>query len=303
LPQGWLRRLRATVKPKRIRKISVIIPTRNRLDVLKSYALKSLGDIEFTEADWEIIVVDNDSDDGTFDYLCRERIPHLKVVWEKTRGASAARNAGIRAADGDVLAFIDDDCSVDRDWLKRVYDGHNEHAFVAGQGYILNVPEDKILNLVPRDEYENNFREGNISFRREVFDNVSFNESMPYAQEGWDLIGQIKVLWGDFPHFTDTMPIRHYCTDSEYRHTGDYTPTPRGSSVEAKMGELRSINKHILRRNLGIDSIFFTLTYVLREVMFFPLELSFLGFDSITLIKTKIRAYKQLLKIRQECKP
>ena len=67
----------------------------------------------------ELLVVDNGSRDGTAGVLRRygERIARLE---ESTRGPGAARNAGLRASGGDVVAFTDADCRVDPDWLTAV---------------------------------------------------------------------------------------------------------------------------------------------------------------------------------------
>lgn len=72
---------------------------------------------------WEVVVVDNDSTDGTWD-ICE---PFLKAqperfvyVHEPRRGKSIALNTGIDAAKGDILAFTDDDCIVDESWLAAV---------------------------------------------------------------------------------------------------------------------------------------------------------------------------------------
>jgi len=90
--------------------ISVIIATRNRLGYLRE-AVASVQSQSFTE--WELIVVDDCSQDGTWDWLESlddERIRALRMQQHRER--SAARNAGLRAARGEYVLFLDDD-----DWL------------------------------------------------------------------------------------------------------------------------------------------------------------------------------------------
>jgi GT2 family glycosyltransferase len=67
----------------------------------------------------ELVVVDNGSRDATAAVLARygERIVRLG---EATRGPGAARNAGVRSAGGEVVAFTDADCRVDPDWLEAI---------------------------------------------------------------------------------------------------------------------------------------------------------------------------------------
>ena len=69
LPSPIINKTAADILNEKINKISIIIPTRNRLDALKKYSLKSLEKIRFAELPYEIIIIDNNSSDGTYDYL------------------------------------------------------------------------------------------------------------------------------------------------------------------------------------------------------------------------------------------
>ena len=68
---------------------------------------------------FETIVVDDGSDDGTADYVA-EHFAWVKLLRLDPCGLGAARNAGAAAASGEILAFTDDDCEPDREWLARV---------------------------------------------------------------------------------------------------------------------------------------------------------------------------------------
>lgn len=87
------------------RHVSAIIPTRNRAALLAK-ALASVRALEGPDLAIEIIVVDNGSTDATADVA---RAAGAVLVHAAERGASAARNAGIRAATGAYIAFLDDD--------------------------------------------------------------------------------------------------------------------------------------------------------------------------------------------------
>lgn len=87
--------------------VSVVIPTYNRMKSLPR-ALESV--LRQTFDDIEVIVVDDCSTDGTWDYLNAVRDPRLRIVrHEVNRGAGAARNTGFRAARADLIAFQDSD--------------------------------------------------------------------------------------------------------------------------------------------------------------------------------------------------
>ena len=96
--------------------ISVIIITRNRAESLKD-ALTSLT--KQRRRPDEVIVVDNGSKDKTKETtLSFNNRLNVQYIYEATVGIPYARNAGIRNASGDIIAFIDDDCVADENWLK-----------------------------------------------------------------------------------------------------------------------------------------------------------------------------------------
>lgn len=94
---------------------SVIVCTRNGRSRIGS-CLAALGK---SQANHETLVVDDGSTDGTADYV-QVNFPWVRVIRLDPSGLSAARNAGASAATGDILAFTDDDCQPDREWLPRL---------------------------------------------------------------------------------------------------------------------------------------------------------------------------------------
>lgn len=87
--------------------VSVVLPTYNRASVLAG-AIESV--FAQTHQPLDLIVVDGGSTDGTDAVLDRVEDDRLRIVRrEEPAGPSAARNAGVRAADGDYVAFIDAD--------------------------------------------------------------------------------------------------------------------------------------------------------------------------------------------------
>jgi len=71
--------------------------------------------------EWEVLVVDNNSKDGTRDVIeeyCRRYPGRFRYLFEPKQGKSHALNNGIREARGDVLAFMDDDVTVEPTWLR-----------------------------------------------------------------------------------------------------------------------------------------------------------------------------------------
>jgi glycosyltransferase involved in cell wall biosynthesis len=119
--------------------ISVVIATRNRAPQLEKCLRRFLDlDLDGISA-WELIVVDNGSSDHTAQVVQSVRhetgLP-LTYLLEPIPGVSPARNAGIRAARYDILAFTDDDCVVDSSWLsavRRAFEEEPSLALVGGR--------------------------------------------------------------------------------------------------------------------------------------------------------------------------
>lgn len=99
--------------------------------------LAALTQLDYPDAD--LIVVDNHrgaAADGVAERIAAQ-FPRVRVVREAVPGVSAARNAGVRAARGEIVAFTDDDVVVDPGWLRAL-----------GTRYVLRPDEDVVTGLI-----------------------------------------------------------------------------------------------------------------------------------------------------------
>ena len=85
--------------------ISVIIPTYNRKHVVVR-AIESVLAQDYKN--FELIVVDDGSDDGSYEYLTA-LFPQTNIIQQENRGVSSARNLGVSKAQGEWIAFLDSD--------------------------------------------------------------------------------------------------------------------------------------------------------------------------------------------------
>ena len=172
-------------------KISVVVATYNRSGILAT-ALESLAQMAvLPELDLEILIVDNNSKDstkavaGSFVMRYPER---FRYIFEARQGKSFALNTGVAAARGDILAFTDDDITVNPNWaveLRRTFEAFG-CAGVGGRIVpVWNVPKPDWLEMEGPHKLMNavvSFDLGerpcpittaalgaNLAFRKEVF--------------------------------------------------------------------------------------------------------------------------------------
>lgn len=108
----------------RIAVLSVIIPTRNRAQLLRE-SLESLAKQTIARREFEVIVVDDGSTDQTTE-VCREFSGKLDLhCWSiSPSGIAAAKNIGIFTSRGSILLFLDDDDLADSDLCRQHLDAH-----------------------------------------------------------------------------------------------------------------------------------------------------------------------------------
>ncbi len=120
--------------------VSVVVATYNGARTLQN-CLKSLGRLNYP--DYEVIVVDDGSKDRTPEIA--QSFRSVRYLRQTNQGLSAARNAGIRAARGEIVAFTDDDCRADEDWLYYLVSDLLRSDFAGMGGHNFLPPEDSCV--------------------------------------------------------------------------------------------------------------------------------------------------------------
>ncbi len=172
--------------------VTVILCTYNRSQILPK-TLESVAASKLPESvEWEVLVVDNNSSDQTRDVVqdfCRRYPGRFRYAFELQPGKSFALNTGIREARGDVLAFLDDDVTVEPTWLQNLTAGLNGDEWAgAGGRIVLQWPPSLPAWLSTHGPYARHalpgFDQGdevkeligppfgtNMAFRKEMFEN------------------------------------------------------------------------------------------------------------------------------------
>jgi len=105
--------------------LSVIIPTRDRLENLKAL-LHSLEHQRLSRERFDIFVVDDGSTDGTASFLAEKGVPFVSTP---NGGPARARNLGAGKTASPLLAFINDDAEADPDWLSTAEEAFRRGVF------------------------------------------------------------------------------------------------------------------------------------------------------------------------------
>ena len=114
--------------------ISIVIPTLNRIKDIKE-CIAALEKQDFPKDKYEMIVIDNGSSDGTREFLKEQAdAGKIRFLEQKKKGASAARNLGVKTSRAEFIAFTDDDCIPKEKWLSELLDSFPEDKKCAGVG-------------------------------------------------------------------------------------------------------------------------------------------------------------------------
>jgi MoaA/NifB/PqqE/SkfB family radical SAM enzyme/glycosyltransferase involved in cell wall biosynthesis len=184
--------------------ISIIIPTYNRKDRLRQ-SLESFFKQDYPREDFEIIVVDDGSNDGTegmLKELSKEQI-NLRYLLQSHKGPAAARNLGIKHTKAEIIGFTDNDCILNCDWVKRMVEVHRLEDAVVAIGGLTKVNAHNIKAVVSQFLSDGTIKTNindkpeiiffptcNVSFKRNYLSSEEFNESFPLPA-GEDL----ELLW------------------------------------------------------------------------------------------------------------
>jgi glycosyltransferase involved in cell wall biosynthesis len=117
--------------------IDIVICTYNNV-VMLDRVLQCLVAQDTTDVSWSVLVVENNCTDATRrvidEYIAAGKIPGLRVVTEIIQGLTPARLRGVHETTAPWIAFVDDDCLLDRGWIGAVADFAVQHSEAAAFG-------------------------------------------------------------------------------------------------------------------------------------------------------------------------
>lgn len=194
--------------------VSIVIPAYNASATLPHCLEACLAQ---TMPPHEIIVVDDESHDDTIDIADRYGV---RVVKAQHAGPAAARNAGARAATGEIIAFTDADCVPERQWVAKLAEAFTGNVTGVGGSYacanaqhlLARVIHEEIVERHRRMPEEADFLGSfNAAYLRDAFwDAGGFDESFTQASgEDNDLAYRLHDAGGHFRFRADAR-VAHY---------------------------------------------------------------------------------------------
>ncbi|MBN1639413.1 MAG: glycosyltransferase [Ignavibacteriales bacterium] len=220
--------------------VSVIIPVYNDPSGLRD-TLNSLVNQDYPKQQYEIILADNGSNDNTLDMAKSfiKKYPELIhiVVENNIKSSYAARNKGIKASNGKIIAFIDADMTVEKDWLSKVVNSleKNQVKYFACQVEIY-LKEKNIFGLYnkmtgfPVEDYVINHHFAPtccLIARKSVFDKIGLFDSK-FISGGDYEFGNRVFEAGYKLYYDNNIVIRHPARSSFRRIFAKFFRTGRG---------------------------------------------------------------------------
>jgi len=217
--------------------ISIIIPTYNRGGLIINTINSVLNQ---TYLNWELIIVDDGSTDNTKEIIASVNDSRIKYIYRENKGPSAARNTGIKNANGEYIAFLDSD----DEWLPEKIERQikfldkNPNIGIIG-GWSTSVFENnkklsqscieiknnktyiKALLLFPFYKINELPWTSSIIVKKECFDKVGYFDEKMISKEDWDMWLRIAIFY-DFYCLDKILILRKihnqslmYTTDTE----------------------------------------------------------------------------------------
>jgi glycosyltransferase involved in cell wall biosynthesis len=246
-------------------KVSIIIITRNRVNLLSKCLEPLFKQIESMET-IEVIVVDNNSSDGTIDFLKKVTVNTSKFKYfiEDKVGASFARNLGILNSEGDWLCFLDDDGIPAEDFVEKMLNTISNFNFDGFGGMWYPYADKEIPSWIPNEVTTMRLLSNTISilgkgttvaagicaFKKEIVVKAGFfpteigprDGKMGYGEEDYlqQIIWENGGLIGFNPYWTMKHIVADYKFSLKWNLNRYYL---KGRDSNAYLPPIRSVNK------------------------------------------------------------
>ena len=243
-------------------KISVVIPTFNRISLV-ARAIDSV--LKQSLNPYEIIVVDDGSDDGTSEMI-KNKYKSIKLIQQQNNGVSAARNNGIKHAKGDWIGLLDSD----DEWTEKKLENQADRLIKTPEYDFCHTNEIWIRNGVRVNQRKKHQKYGgyifekcldicrispsSVLFRKNILDHVGWFDSQLPVCEDYDLwlriTAEYRILFIDEP-----LIIKYGGHDDQLSH-----------SVEGiEFFRIKSLENLLERSELSTDNRILAIEMIIKK--------------------------------------
>lgn len=210
---GWDKSISKSLKKSEsLNSLSVVIPVRNEQATISSL-LKGIIEQNYPKEDYEIIVVDDHSEDKTIEVIeaTLNQYPFLKITITPSVGSGkkAALTHGISLAQGSIIVATDADCRVQPDWLSSINEAFENTTIKMVVGPVAVDSDNQLFSSMQAIEFASLIgvstsmmaygkpvmcNGANLAFRKDVFDEVRGYEGNSHIASGDDEFLMQKIL-------------------------------------------------------------------------------------------------------------
>lgn len=170
-------------------KISVVIPAYNRPELLEK-TISAIENQSLKKNDFECIIVYGN--DQRVKEICEKKAKNSKLFncfQAESESPSKKRNIGIQNSHGEIIAFTDDDCIPDKNWLDEIIKKFDEDKkIVCVEGLTYTEGKKQLYSNAPVNEKGGLFPTCNLSFRKSVLEKIGgFDEAYHFFREDSDI--------------------------------------------------------------------------------------------------------------------
>ncbi len=255
--------------------VSIIVVNYNGIKYLDP-CFNSIAELDTNSFEFvEIIMVDNLSDDGSVDFV-KDKYPYIRIIQNNVNSYAKALNWGISESKGDYIAILNNDMTVEKNWLKGLVDVIKKDRLIGAVQSKILFSDGKTINSVGVEEvedfyfrdigfgkpdafeaYEEEEREyitgGSVLLRRECLQSVGpfdedfimYMEDMDYSircrDKGWKIFFTPKSICYHKYHGTASSDLCDYfCSRNRFLLIGKHFPQRLSQSVKTSHFYLRN---------------------------------------------------------------
>jgi GT2 family glycosyltransferase len=166
--------------------VSVVIVSREKMASL-SKTIESLANQSFPKSKFEVIIVDDGSEKEDLSLLAKKfkkNFHSIKVVRQEKLGLAAGRNLGVKSANSEIIAFTDNDCLPEKNWLANLVSKFGKPEIAGVEGKIITDYPRKLFTSAPENIAGGLFTGANTAYKKEIIEKAGYyDEKMGFWRE------------------------------------------------------------------------------------------------------------------------